>query len=118
MWLEVKTLTDLRRAAETLCNGWAEHEIPQDKIFDCRLVVNELVGNVLRHSDGIAFVAATVEDGYIEIRIRSTKPFIPPIASVCSSTEAESGRGLFLVDNVSVSRSVTEDGEIKVVVKY
>ena len=118
MWLEVKTLTDLRRAAETLCSGWAERAIPQDKIFDCRLVVNELVGNVLRHSDGIAFVASSVEDGSVEIRIRSTKPFFPPLASVCSPTEAESGRGLFLVDNVSVSRIVTEDGEIKVLVKY
>ena len=118
MWLEVKTLTDLRRVAETLCNGWIEREIPQDKIFDCRLVVNELVGNVLRHSDGIAFVASSVEDGSVEIRIRSTKPFFPPLVSVCSPTEAESGRGLFLVDNVSVSRIVTEDGEIKVLVKY
>ena len=118
MWLEVKTLTDLRRVSETLCNSWAERAIPQDKIFDCRLVVNELVGNVLRHSEGIAFVASRVEDGSVEIRIRSTKPFFPPIASACSPTEAEGGRGLFLVDNVSVSRVVTEDGEIKVVVNY
>ena len=118
MWFEVKTMADLQTAAKAICQSLEEQAIPKDKIFDCRLVVNELVGNVLRHSDGFASVKGIIEPGYINIFVRSTKAFFPPMESVCSPSTAEGGRGLFLVDSVSVSRIVTKDGEIKVMIQY
>jgi anti-sigma regulatory factor (Ser/Thr protein kinase) len=118
MWFEVKTIVDLKAATQAICKHLEECSIPQEKVFDCRLVVNELVSNVLRHSEGFAFVMGKIESDRIEIFVRSTKAFIPPEKSSCSPITAESGRGLFLVDSVSVSRTVTPDGEIKVIVEY
>ena len=118
MWTEIKTVVDLKNATAALCHALEERLVPQDKIFDCRLIVNELVGNVLRHSDGYASLRNIVEPGRIEIYIRSTQAFFPPIESRCSPVTAEGGRGLFLVDSVSISRTVTDEGDIKVVVKY
>ena len=121
MWFEVKSTGDLRAATQTLCKQLEDNLVPHEKVFDCRLVVNELVGNVLRHSDGYATMNSVVADGCVEIYVRSnqaTDTFFPPENSVCSSPNAEGGRGLYLVDSVSVSRSVSPDGEIKVVIKY
>ncbi|MBO5363767.1 MAG: ATP-binding protein [Clostridia bacterium] len=118
MWIEVKTVVDLKNATQELCRRLEERSIPKEKVFDCRLVVNELVGNVLRHSDGTASVKGVIEPDRIEIFVRSTKVFFPPNESILPPASAESGRGLYLIDSVSVSRTVTPDGEIKVTVKY
>ena len=118
MRFEVRTTTDLKNATQTLCKHLEAHAVPNEKVFDCRLVINELVGNVLRHSDGYATMNSVIANGCVEIYVRSTHAFFPPENSTCSSPNAESGRGLFLVDSVSISRTVTPDGEIKVVIKY
>ena len=118
MWTEIKTVVDLKDATQALCLLLEERLVPQDTIFDCRLIVNELVGNVLRHSNGCAFLRNSVQSDRIEIYVRSTEGFLPPIESSCSPVTAEGGRGLFLVDSVSVSRTVTPEGYIKVSVKY
>ena len=118
MWFEIVSTTDLKNATQAICRHLEENGVPMEKVFDCRLVVNELVGNVLRHSEGKASVKGNIKDGCIEIFVRSTQAFIPPTVSVCSPTTAEGGRGLYLVDSVSVSRTVTPDGEIKVVIQY
>ena len=118
MWVEIVSTTDLKNATLEICQYLEGNGVPKEKIFDCRLVVNELVGNVLRHSEGKASVKGNIKDGCIEIFVRSTQAFIPPTVSVCSPTTAEGGRGLYLVDSVSISRTVTPDGEIKVVIQY
>lgn len=118
MRFEIKNLAELQNAAQAFCSLLQKHEIPQEKVFDCRLIVNELVGNVLRHSDGTATLTAIIQKSNIEICIRSTKAFFPPETSVCPPASAESGRGLFLVDSVSISRVISSDGEIKVIVEY
>ena len=118
MWFEIETTEDLKNATQAICRYLEENDVPKEKVFDCRLVVNELVANVLRHSDGKASVKGNITDGRIEIFVRSTQAFIPPTVSVCSPATAEGGRGLYLVDSVSVSRTVSPDGEIKVVIQY
>ena len=115
---EVKTVVELQNAAQIFCRHLEENSVPQDKVYDCRLVVNELVGNVLRHSSGVATFHGVVEGNRVEIVVQSTQVFIPPTKSECSPDTAEGGRGLFLVDRVSVSRTVTPNGEIKVIIQY
>ena len=115
---EVKTVVELQNAAQIFCRHLEENSVPQDKVYDCRLVVNELVGNVLRHSSGVATFGGVVGNGRVEIAVRSTQVYFPPSKSECSPVTAESGRGLFLVDKVSASRTVTPDGEIKVIIPY
>ena len=118
MWFEIGATADLKTATQAICQHLEENGVPKEKVFDCRLVVNELVANVLRHSDGTASVKGNIKESCIEIFVRSTKVFIPPTVSACSPATAEGGRGLYLVDSVSVSRTVSPDGEIKVVIQY
>ena len=118
MWFEIGTTEDLKNATQAICRYLEENDVPKEKVFDCRLVVNELVANALRHSDGKASVKGNITDGRIEVFVRSTQVFIPPTVSVCSPATAEGGRGLYLVDSVSISRTVSPDGEIKVVIQY
>ena len=118
MQLEIANSAELQAAAQALCQLLEQHAVPREKTFDCRLIVNELVGNVLRHSQGSATLTATVCDRQITLCVRSAQAFIPPLESVCPPDTAEHGRGLFLVDSVSRSRTVSSDGEIQVIVEY
>ena len=117
MRYDVKTVAELKKATQALCGFLEEAAVPKDTIYDCRLVVNERVGNVLRHSEGEATVRGCIEKDCVEIYVSSTAAYIPPTVSRCSSVTEEGGRGLYLVDSVSVSRTVTPNGEIKVVVQ-
>lgn len=112
MFLKVNNLKDLQEAMERLCDFLLLSQIPQESIFDSKLVVSELVGNVLKHSDGIASLHTEVKDGLINLKITSSKPYVLPEKSVCSDVFSEHGRGLFLVDRVCLTRSQTSDGEI------
>ena len=114
MFFKVNNLKDLQDAMENLCEFLLRSEIPMESIFDSKLVVSELIGNVLKHSDGMASLHTEVKDGLINLKIASTKPYVLPEKSVCSDVFSEHGRGLFLVDSVCLTRSQTADGDILV----
>ena len=117
MFVEVKNFEALRAAMKQLCHFLEERDVPEDSVFDSKLVVSELVSNVLQHSDGTAFLEGEIRGNFIELKVRSTVRFCPPEESCCSGVYAESGRGLFIVDSVCTERSYTEDGGIKVLIK-
>ena len=71
----------------------------------------------MQHSDGVASLESEIRGEFIELKVRSSVRFCPPEESRCSEVYAESGRGLFIVDNVCTERSFTEDGGIKVLIK-
>ena len=115
--IKVKNLKELKSATAQLQQFLLRRNIAKDSVFDCKLVFAELVSNVFKHSKSIATVECRTEEEFVEIKIVSETPFIPPTESVCSDVYAENGRGLFLVDSVCVTRVVTEDGAILVKVK-
>ena len=117
MFIEVENFIALQAAMERLCEFLQNRNVPKDNVFDSKLVVCELIGNVLKHSKGVATLESEVADGLIRIKISSSSMFIPPEKSVCSDVYAEHGRGLFLVDSVCESRVVTDDGDILVTIK-
>ena len=108
MFMEVKNFEALKEAMKELCDFLAESDVPE---------VSELVSNVLQHSDGVASLESEIRGEFIELKVRSSVRFCPPEESRCSEVYAESGRGLFIVDNVCTERSFTEDGGIKVLIK-
>lgn len=114
MFVKVNDLKDLQKAMESLCEFLLRSEIPTESIFDSKLVVSELIGNVLKHSDGMASLHTEIKDGLINLKITSTVPYILPEKSVCSDVLSEHGRGLFLVDSVCLTRNQTSEGEILV----
>lgn len=85
MFVEVKNFEALRAAMKQLCDFLEERDVPEDSVFDSKLVVSELVSNVLQHSDGTAFLEGEIRGNFIELKVRSTVRFCPPEESCCSA---------------------------------
>ena len=116
MVYEVDNHATLKAAVDKICAFLSARAVSAEKIFDCKLVAYELLANSLEHSGGKAWIEVDVEQENISIIVRSQDTYCPPKTSVCSSLEAERGRGLYLVDSLSVERSFTKNSEIKVLV--
>ena len=117
MRIEVENRYFMRNALATVCEFLSESGIAPERVFDSKLIISELVGNVFTLSKGKASVSVTLLDEFVQIEIGSTVPFIPPKTSKLSEVFSEHGRGLFLVDSICHERGVTEDGHIKVLIK-
>ncbi len=117
MIFEINDYLSLQEAIESVNRILLEHDVPDERVFDARLVMSELVGNVLRHAKTTATLGVEISGAFLKIHVRSGVPFVPPTVSKKAEVFAESGRGLFLVDSVSEERSCTEDGQISVRIK-
>ena len=117
MIFQIDNYLSLRKAIESVNQILLEHEVPAERVFDTRLVVSELVGNVLRHAKTAATLGVEINGGFVEMYVCSDVPFVPPTVSKKAEVFAENGRGLFLVDSVSEERSCTKDGQIRVRIK-
>lgn len=117
MKFEIKDNQTMQKSIADFCRFLLDFGLSAENIFDCRLVANELVGNVLRHAKAEASLQSEIKDGYVVLTVRSSHKFIPPQTSVCSNVYAEHGRGLYLVDSVCTERTTTEDGDILVRIK-
>ena len=89
MFMEVKNFEALKEAMKELCDFLAESDVPEDSVFDSKLVVSELVSNVLQHSDGVASLESEIRGEFIELKVRSSVRFCPPEESRCSEVYAE-----------------------------
>ena len=116
MFLKITNLKEMQSEMERLCEFLFREQIPRDSVFDSKLVVSELVGNIIKHSGGTASLYTEVKDGVIALKILSSNPYMLPEKGVCSDVYAENGRGLFLVDSVCQTRSQTKDGEIHITI--
>ena len=108
MYFEIGDHAALQAALDTMCTRLSKENIPEGVVFDSKLVVNELVINVLRHGGGRAFFRA---------ERKGENSFCPPKVSRCSSLSDECGRGLFLVDAVCLRREYSEQDGITVYMK-
>jgi anti-sigma regulatory factor (Ser/Thr protein kinase) len=114
---EVDSYDTLHTAIARLCEFLISEQVAEQRVFDSRLAVSELLGNVLRHSGGKARLHGEVKDGFVELCLYASVQFIPPEESRCPDVFSENGRGLFLVDSVCVERTFTEDGAIRLRIK-
>jgi anti-sigma regulatory factor (Ser/Thr protein kinase) len=117
MIIEVKNYQSMHAAISDLCNFLKAQEVSEDGVFHSKLVASELLGNVLRHSGGSATIHGVVKNEFVELTVVSTVKYTPPQKSVLADVYAENGRGLFLIDAVSVERWITESGDITVKIK-
>lgn len=97
MWMKIKDYATLQAAVENLTEHLTLQGLTQDKIFDCKLVACELLGNVLKHGNGEGELYAELEDGFVSIRVTSESTFVLPKEITCSDLLSEHGRGLYLV---------------------
>lgn len=117
MIFEIENYVTLKSAVEELCDFLALNQVAEEHIFDSKLVVYELLGNVLKHSGGSAKLAMELLQEYIELKVLAERIFFPPEKGTCAEVFSEHGRGLFLVDSVSEDRTFTKDGGILVRIK-
>ena len=102
---QITDYNSLQAALDKLCQFLEEWKVEQEKIFDCKLVACELVGNVLKYAKGDAGLRIKISEGFAQLKALSKSFFELPEKIVCSDWYAESGRGLFLVKSLC-------DGEI------
>ena len=112
MIFHVKDYATLQTALDGLCEGLTEWQMQQDRIFDCKLVACELLGNALKHGDGKADLQAELQGGYIVLKVLSKMVFQLPKQIECSGLLAENGRGLFLVNTLCEGEMYTEENAI------
>lgn len=110
MLIQVKNQIALKGALDQIRRFLEAEGATEDAQFRSKFVLTELVGNIFKHSRAIAEVESRIEDGFVELIVRSSDGYLPPKQSVCSGVYEEGGRGLYLVDAVCSSRENTERG--------
>lgn len=116
MVYDIPNYDSFKTAIDEICAYLSSRAVSAEKIFDCKLISHELIGNVFQHSDGGARLGVSVEKERVYISVKAEKIYQPPEKSVCPESQAERGRGLYFVDCLSIERFFTEEGEIIVVV--
>ena len=114
MIIEVKNYQSMRAAIGDLCDFLQSQKVSENGLFHAKLVASELLGNVLLHSKASATLHGVLNNGFIELTVVSSVKYTPPEKSVRADVYAEHGRGLFLIDSVSVERWINETGDIVV----
>ncbi len=117
MYYEIDDFNALRRALHDMCDTLQRRFVCEQTVFDCKLVASELLSNVLQHGGGRAFCTVSLDGGVLRMSVRGEREYRPPERSVCAPTHSESGRGLFLVDCVSESRTYSSEEGISVIVR-
>ncbi len=115
---QVSNFHTMRAALRKMCLALEQDAVAENSVFDCKLIASELLCNALRYGGGCtAFEAELRADERVFIRVRSANNFCPPASVQCSDADAEQGRGLFLVDALSESRTFSEEEGVCVLVR-
>ena len=116
MEFEIYDYNALKSALNTMCARLDSEAVPQETVFRSKLIADELLSNAIRHGGGGAAFRVECDGGRITLCVKGTVPFRPPERSTCSPADAESGRGLFLVDHFG-KRGYSEEKGITVVIE-
>ena len=117
MRFEIKDYPALRSAMDEFCAFLLAEKVCEERVFDTKVAVYELIGNALKYSGGGAVLCGEAEGEHITLTIKADKPFCPPNETVCADVFAEHGRGLFLVDKLCEKRTVAPDGTLIILIK-
>ena len=100
-----------RRRTRAVLNTWRVPGVLEPLL----LVVSELVGNAVRHGrPPVAMLLRRTPRG-VRVEVHDERSEATPSAAALSGADAESGRGLFLVDAVSAETGVEQvpgDGKV------
>ncbi len=117
MYFKIDNFNALRIALQKMCERFSDEAVPEDIIFNSKLVADELLSNVLQHESGPAHFIAEISDGEITLSVRGSGLFCPPEKSVLAEVNAECGRGLYLVDAIAEGRRYSEEFGTSVVIR-
>ena len=95
--LTPETVSTVRKAAKHLCE---QAGVNPDRADGFTVVISELIGNAVRYGSQPIVCFLCVDELEMYVSVKDNNPATPGKAT-CSPEDAESGRGLFLVDQLS-----------------
>ena len=117
MYFEIDDYNALKTALHQMCLRFTEEKVPDEIVFNSKLVADELLSNVLQHGGGRAYFIAAREGDEIKLSVRGERNYRPPEKSTLADVFAERGRGLFLVDSYCARREFSEREGIRVYIR-
>ena len=84
MTIKIENYPSMQTAIADLCRFLQGENASEESVFHSKLVASELLGNVLRHSQGYATLHFAINNGFIELIVKSSVQFTPPTQSVCA----------------------------------
>lgn len=115
--IEIDGFSSMKEALERMREELATDEVPEDTLFDARVIAHELLTNALVYGGGRAYLSYRVEGSEVCITVRGVRAFRPPERAARADVSAERGRGLYLVDRLSVRKRYSEEDGVSVFVK-
>ncbi len=110
----IENYDGMKREVAEMCSFL--QDIPESILFNVKLIAYELLSNVFQHGGGRAFFSYVKKGGELRMSVKSENKFCPPEKSTCAATDAECGRGLFLVDTLSLRREYSDGEGISVII--
>lgn len=84
-------------------------DLPEPILLDAKLLATEVVTNAIRHARGTqALIVRIRRNNYVRVEVVDQGPMFAPQPPT-TSTRAESGRGLMVVDRVANAWGVEPD---------
>lgn len=118
MYFEIDNFNALRAALHSMCDAFSRLHIPDETVFDSKLVASELLSNVLQHGGEKAYFRVATGEDSITMCVRGDVTYRPPKKSTLANVEAECGRGMYLVDQYCEKRVYSEQEGIRVVIRF
>jgi anti-sigma regulatory factor (Ser/Thr protein kinase) len=105
-------------ARQRLCSLLSAQNVPDEQVEDVALLVSELVGNAVRHAEGLPsgglHVDWEIRPGVIEVAVTDGGGRSLPRARE-AGVEAPGGRGLAIVDAIASDWGVRRQGSVTTV---
>src|SRR3954449_11159661 len=109
LWPRATSCPQARHAVRTFCFA---HALPH-LADDAELLTSELVTNAIKHTGTLITLVAISLGGELIVNIRDDDGQSAPPAAVLALPDAESGRGIYVVDEISCRWGTTWHGDGK-----
>lgn len=76
--------------------------------YSCEVIVGELLANTVEHAPGLVHLAIEWNGGHPMLVVRDSGPGLKRMIATLPDQMSEGGRGLFLVETLSVGMTITE----------
>ncbi len=101
----IQDYTKMTEAIRSACKDLAQKSVPEDRLYDCRLIATELIANVIQHQHTAADLSVELQKDDIRITVESAcRPDFDICAVLQPSAYDTTGRGLFIVKELCDNR--------------
>lgn len=114
---EVSDIKNMNAAMQDFAEFLKDGDVCEDDVFDSRLVGCELISNVLRHCGEKAVFSGVITGDEIIINVASVNSGGFVLRPALPDVFAESGRGLYIINEVSGGNIRMDDNAVIVTIK-